>query len=78
MDISSYRKQILNDALEQRQREVVEYQINIDNYRLALERVGNDPDLQDFKEHLQHLLKTSIIEQKKAQIILDVVKIQTE
>lgn len=78
MDILSYRKQILNDAFEQRQREIVEYQINIDNYRLAIEKVGNDSDLQDFKDHLEHLLKTSIIEQKKSQIIHDVIKSQME
>ena len=74
----SYRIEILSAALEQRQKEVVEYQINIDNYRMAIEKIGNDPDLQEFKEQLRHLLQSSIIEQKKANVIFDVIEQQLE
>lgn len=60
--------------------EVLNYQINIDNFRLALEEVErrNDPDLAGFKTQLQELLASSILEQKKAQIMLDVIASQLE
>jgi hypothetical protein len=73
-----YQKEILTSALDARIREVTEYQVNIDNFRLAIERIGEDPDLQQFKEQLQGLLSSSITEQRKAQIMLDVVKSQLE
>lgn len=60
--------------------EVLNYQINIDNFRLALEEVErrSDPDLEGFKAQLQELLASSILEQKKAQIMLDVIASQLE
>lgn len=60
--------------------EVLQYQINIDNYRLALIEVEkrNDPDLEDFRVQLENLLSSSIREQKKAQIMLDVLAKQLE
>ena len=72
----SYRLELLDTALKQREREVIEYQVNIDNYRLAIERVKDDLELQDFKKQLEHLLQSSLIEQKKAQVILDVIRHQ--
>jgi hypothetical protein len=74
----SYRLEILKAAFEQREREVVEYQVNIDNYRLAIDHIGEDEDLQEFKEHIRNLLQSSIVEQKKAKVILDVIKQQLE
>jgi hypothetical protein len=74
----NYKNEILTAALDARIREVTEYQVNIDNFRLAIEQVGDDPDLQHFKEHLQNLLSSSITEQRKAQIMLDVIKSQLE
>lgn len=74
----SYRLEILKAALEQREREVVEYQVNIDNYRLAIDHIGEDEDLQEFKGHIRNLLQSSIVEQKKAKVILDVIKQQLE
>lgn len=60
--------------------EVLNYQINIDNFSLALEEVElrNDPDLEGFKTQLQELLASSILEQKKAQIMLNVIASQLE
>jgi hypothetical protein len=74
----TYRNEILTAALEARIREVTEYQVNIDNFRLAIARVGDDCALQDFRAQLEHLLASSILEQKKAQIMLEVIQSQLE
>lgn len=73
-----YKKEILTSAFDARIREVTEYQVNIDNFRLAIERIGSDPELQPFKQQLQELLASSLFEQRKAQVMLDVVKSQLE
>lgn len=73
-----YRKEILTAALEARVKEVTEYQVNIDNYRLAIERIGDDEELRQFKQQIQSLLASSLLEQRKAQIMLDVIRSQTE
>jgi hypothetical protein len=64
---------MLTDAKKHREDEVLEYQINIDNYRLAIEKAAQDPDMVEFKAQLESLLTSSIIEQKKAKIMLDVI-----
>ena len=73
-----YRKEILATALDARIKEVTEYQVNIDNYRLAIEKIGNDEELRPFKQQIQTLLASSLLEQRKAQIMLDVIRNQTE
>ena len=73
-----YRKEILTAALDARIKEVTEYQVNIDNYRLAIERIGDDEELCQFKQQIQALLASSLLEQRKAQIMLDVIRSQTE
>ena len=73
-----YRNEILTSALDNRIKEVTEYQVNIDNFRLAIERIGDDVELQPFKEQLENLLSSSLLEQKKAKLMLDVVKSQLE
>lgn len=75
-----YRKSVLQAALSAREQEVMHYQINIDNYTLALERVGElaDPDLGKFAEQLHTLLASEVFEQKKAKIMLDVIRKQVE
>lgn len=72
------KKQILEAALEQRQQEVLGYQINIDNYTLAVAHIeaSGDPDLLDFMEQLKNLLKSELLEQKKAKVILAVIEQQ--
>ena len=61
--------------------EVAEYQLNIDNYRMALDLISKMSDedqvwLEPFVVQLNDLLSSSLFEQKKAQIMLDVVLIQ--
>jgi hypothetical protein len=77
MDLT-YRKEILNAAFGARIKEVTEYQVNIDNFRLTIDRIGDDPQLQDFKVQIEGLLTSSIIEQRKAKIMLDVIAQQLE
>lgn len=74
----TYQKEILTSALDARIKEVTEYQVNIDNFRLAIERIGDDQELQPFKEQITDLMQSSVLEQKKAQIMLDVIKSQLE
>lgn len=72
----TYRTEILVAALEGRIKEVTEYQVNIDNFQRAIVKCGDDPELAEFKKQLQTLLASSLHEQKKAQIMLDVIKEQ--
>jgi muramoyltetrapeptide carboxypeptidase LdcA involved in peptidoglycan recycling len=78
MKMNDYHREILTSALDARVKEVTEYQVNIDNFSLAIERIGDDPDLQEFKQQLEGLLASSILEQRKAQIMLEVVQSQLE
>ena len=75
------REEILAMSLEGRVQEVMTYQINIDNYALALEEIGNLPpdernELSEFTEQLRTLLTSERLEQKKAKIMLAVIKKQ--
>ena len=76
--MNTYHREILTAALDARIKEVTEYQVNINNFRLAIEHIGDDPELQDFKAQLEGLLASSILEQRKAQIMLDVIRAQLE
>jgi hypothetical protein len=73
-----YKNEILTAALDARIKEVTEYQVNIDNFRLAIAKIGDDAELQPFKDHLQNLLASSLLEQRKAQIMLEVIRSQLE
>ena len=72
------KQEILADALKAREEEVLSYQINIDNYRRAIEKSQGDADLVEFIARLQELLASSLIEQKKARIMLEVIRDQIE
>ena len=76
--MNAYHHEILTSALDGRIKEVTEYQVNITNFSHAIKRIGDDPELQDFKTHLSGLLASSILEQRKAQIMLDVIQSQLE
>lgn len=72
------KKTILETALTARNAEILQYQIDIDNFRRAIILSDKDPDLTDFSSRLRELLASSILEQKKAIIIRDVIKEQLE
>jgi hypothetical protein len=77
------QKEILAVNLEARQQEVMHYQINIDNYTLALEHIaamGDDDraELAGFVEQLSGLLASEKLEQKKAKVMLAVLRSQLD
>jgi len=67
----------LHAALESRIQEVMEYQINIDNFARAIAKIdseyANEPNLVPFRENLTNLLESNKAEQLKAIIIRDVI-----
>lgn len=75
------REEILKSSLDARHQEVMHYQINIDNYTLALEEISTMPaderaELSGFAEQLRTLLASEKLEQKKAKIMLKVLERQ--
>ena len=74
LTMNPYQQEILTTALEARERELIEYQVNIDNYTLAIAKIADDDlELQPFKEQLQALLSSSLLEQRKSKLIRDVI-----
>jgi len=82
MNFVDEHKDILTQAVEGREREVMHHQINIDNYRLAVAEIevnhADDPHMQEFAAHLRDLLASSLVEQTKEKIMLKVIKSQLE
>jgi hypothetical protein len=76
--MDKYTKEMLTSAVEIRKKEIMEYQINIDNFRLAIDLAAQDPEMEDFKKQLEDLLRSNTIEQKKAKIMLQVIQQQLE
>jgi hypothetical protein len=77
------REEVLSLSLEARIQEVMHYQINIDNYTIALEQISKLPsdeqtELSEFIQQLTSLLASEKLEQKKAKIMLNVLKQQME
>ena len=72
------REETLKEALGAREEEVLMYQINIDNYERAIVKSEGDPELSEFITRLNELLASSRLEQKKAKIMLDVLREQIE
>ena len=75
--MNTEKNTILQQAAEQRSREVLHHQINIDNYKRAIavidEQYFDSSDMLKFKEQLSGLLASSIVEQTKEQIMLGVI-----
>jgi len=69
------KQDILKQALDARDQEVLGYQINIDNYRLAIEHIkaSGDKDLDEFLDQLNGLLASELLEQKKAKVMQAVI-----
>lgn len=73
----------LQAALQAREQEVENYQINITNYEMAIEDIeslgSQDQDsLAAFHDQLVNLLAAERLEQSKAQIMLNVLRKQVE
>jgi len=71
----------LQSALTAREDEIFEYQINIDNYTRAIDKINaehaDNPAMIKFRDQLADLLSSSKTEQLKAIIIRDVIAEQT-
>ncbi|QCO57449.1 hypothetical protein EOK75_17195 (plasmid) [Pseudorhodobacter turbinis] len=72
------RKEYIENSINSRQAEIDQYQFAIDTYDMSLPLARRDPDLRDYEHHLSSMLKSTIIEQKKAKIMLQVLKTQRE
>jgi len=75
------REEILEASLEARIQEVMGYQINIDNYTIALSEISkksqaDQAELSEFADQLRNLLASEKLEQKKAEIMLAVIQYQ--
>ena len=69
--------QILQASLEPRNDEILNYQINIDNYTRAIDKIddqyADNPDLIEFRDKLTTEVKNHKTEQLKSIIIRDVI-----
>lgn len=69
--------ELLKAALQGRNDEILNYQINIDNYERAIARINAEhadkPAIIEFRDHLLNLLDSSKTEQLKSIIIRDVI-----
>ena len=77
----STREEILQLTLKGRLQEIMHYQLNIDNYTLALEELGGllpdeQAELAGFSDQLRSLLLSEKLEQKKSKIMLKVIQRQ--
>ena len=67
----------MQQLLEARDKEVAEYQLNIDNFKRAVEKIdtqyAENKDMLDFKEQLIKLLADNQREQLKSIIMRDVI-----
>jgi hypothetical protein len=82
MNLTDERITILRGAVEHRAREVMHHQINIDNYVRAIDlidaRHADDMPMQAFRAQLVSLLESSRVEQRKEQLLLDVIRQQLD
>lgn len=82
MNPTTERHDILTAAAEQRRRDVMHYQINIDNFRAAIAEIeahhADDANLLAFRDHLAGLLASSLAEQAKERIMLTVIERQLQ
>ena len=75
------REEILQTNLDARKQEVMHYQINIDNYTLALANIAamaadERSEMLVFADQLTGLLASERMEQKKAKVMLEVLRQQ--
>lgn len=77
-------EQVLLDAIQMRENEILSYQININNYTAILEMEDDedDPDLAEemasFRQRISDLLKSEKREQKKSKMVLAALRAQLE
>ena len=71
------KREILQSALDARNDEFLGYQVNIDNYIRAIDKINaehqNNPAMIEFRDCLTDMLESHKIEQLKSMIIRDVI-----
>ena len=71
------KREILQSALDARNDEFLGYQVNIDNYIRAIDKINaehqNNPAMIEFRDRLADMLESHKIEQLKSMIIRDVI-----
>jgi hypothetical protein len=71
------KREILQSALDSRNDEFLGYQINIDNYTRAINKINaehqDNPAMIEFRDRLTDMLESHKIEQLKSMIIRDVI-----
>ena len=80
------KNKMLIDAVQMRKDEILHYQINIDNYAMAMQKIKDrytgdselDRAMAKFYEQLKELHDTSVIEREKARLMLEVIQEQVE
>ena len=80
-EVPKTREEILQTNFDARKQEVMHYQINIDNYTLALANIAamsadERSELLVFADQLTGLLASERMEQKKARVMLEVLRQQ--
>jgi hypothetical protein len=75
------REEILESSVKARENEIMLYQLNIDNYTLALKHMSKmdldeQAELSGFADQLRSLLASEKLEQKKAKVMLEVLRQQ--
>lgn len=79
-NVENYVKESLETALEIRIKEVLDYQINIDNFTLAIAEIdcnyGENEQMKAFRAQLSKLLEENQHQQARSQIMLDVIQNQ--
>jgi len=82
VDLEQERLDMLTAAEEQRARQVMQYQVDIDNFTRAIAEIEAqeqpEPGMSEFATRLRELLASTRIEQAKERIMLKVVKDQLE
>lgn len=82
MNLEQERIDTLTQAAEGRERGVMQYQINIDNFSRAIAEIeanhAHEPHMVEYADHMRELHRTSLIEQAKERVLLKVIRDQLE
>ena len=79
-DMKSERIEILRSSAQGRREGVMNYQINIDNFALAIKKIESchmdKPHMVAFADQLRAMMRSNIEEQDKERVILEVIEMQ--
>lgn len=80
MDLKQERIDILRGAFEQRARDVMLHQINIDNFTAAIDAITPDANenLRSFAQELMQRLGCELAQQARERVMLKVIEQQLE